>query len=142
MMRDLARRYQRHSAIYTRARALIARVPARDWTGEIRAIFEWVQRNIRYTRDTRLAETLQTPPATLELGQGDCDDLATLLAAMLGAIGHPARFVAVGFRRPGAYSHVYAEGWTGAQWIALDAAVPHRMGWSPPGAVARMVVTV
>lgn len=142
MMRDLARRYQRHSAIYLRARALIARVTPRDWTAEIRAVFEFVRDRIRYTRDVRSAETLQTPPATLEIAHGDCDDKATLLAALLGAIGHPTRFVAVGFTRPEHHSHVYAEAWDGTQWIALDAAMPHHMGWSPPGAIARMVVPV
>jgi transglutaminase-like putative cysteine protease len=141
-MVDLARRYKRHPLILSTARDLVAGLAPKDWIGELRALFNFVRDRIRYVKDVRGLETLQTPPATLEVGQGDCDDKSTLLAALLESIGHPTRFVAAGFVQPGRYSHVYVESRAGSRWIALDATMPHDAGWMPPGAVARLVAHV
>jgi transglutaminase-like putative cysteine protease len=121
---------------------LVAGLAPKDWIGELRALFNFVRDRIRYVKDVRGLETLQTPPATLEVGQGDCDDKSTLLAALLESIGHPTRFVAVGFVQPGRYSHVYVESRAGSRWIALDATMPHDAGWMPPGAVARLIIHI
>ena len=72
------------------------RVRARDYLGEIKALFEWVQSNIRYTRDPHRVELLHSARRMLELRAGDCDDMTILLGAMLQSIGHPVRIVVVG----------------------------------------------
>ena len=110
------------------------RVPAKDRIGEIRALFEWVRRNIRYTRDIFQVETLHTPRRMLELRAGDCDDMTILLGAMLKSTGHPVRLCLVGFRPdlPHVYSHIYPEVLCKTRWIALDATMRHPMGWAPP----------
>jgi len=110
------------------------RVPAKDRLAEIHALFEWVRRNIRYTRDIFQVETLHTARRMLELRAGDCDDMAILLGAMLKATGHPVRLCLVGFRRdfPHLYSHIYPEVQCKSRWIALDATMRHPMGWAPP----------
>jgi hypothetical protein len=54
--------------------------------GEIKALFEWVQRNVRYTKDTFRIEVLHSAKRMLKLRAGDCDDMAILLGAMLEAI--------------------------------------------------------
>ena len=64
--------------------------------GEIKALFEWVQRNIRYTKDPFRVEVLHSPRRMLELRAGDCDDMAILLGAMLLSVGHPVRLVVTG----------------------------------------------
>jgi transglutaminase-like putative cysteine protease len=111
-----------------------SRVPAKDRLGEIRALFEWVRRNIRYTRDIFQVETLHTARRMLELRAGDCDDMTILLAAMLKSTGHPVRLALVGFRPdlPHVYSHIYPEVQCQGRWIALDATMPYPMGWAPP----------
>lgn len=138
-MQGLVKRYKRSPTIRETALSILTDVAPKNWRGEIEALFRFVRDHIRYTRDIVGLETLQTPPVTLELGAGDCDDKSTLLAALLESVGHPTRFVAVGYRAPGSYSHVYVETRMGAGWIALDATMPHDMGWAPRTPIARMV---
>jgi len=140
LMRSLANQYKRDSSIREAALSLVAGLRPKDWAGEIRTIFEYVRDQIRYVRDVQGFETLQTPPVTMDLEAGDCDDKSMLLAALLGAIGHPTRFVAVGYQSPGAYSHVYVETRLGTRWVALDATMPHPVGWTPRHPVSRLVV--
>jgi transglutaminase-like putative cysteine protease len=110
------------------------RVPAKDRWGEVCALFDWVRRNVRYTRDIFRVELLHTPRRMLELRAGDCDDMTILLGAMLIATGHPVRLALTGFRRnkPHVYSHIYPEVSIGGKWIALDATMERPIGWAPP----------
>jgi transglutaminase-like putative cysteine protease len=112
----------------------IAGVKAKDRYGEIRALFEWVRRNVRYTRDIFRVETLHTARRMLELRAGDCDDMTILLGAMLMSTGHPVRLVLAGFRKskPHCYSHIYLEVNLGGNWIALDPTMDRPLGWAPP----------
>jgi pimeloyl-ACP methyl ester carboxylesterase len=109
-------------------------VPAKDRLGEVRALFDFVRRHVRYTRDIHRVELLHSARRMLQLRAGDCDDLTILLGAMLKATGHPVRLVLAGFRRhrPHAYSHIYPEVRVGKRWIALDATMHWPMGWAPP----------
>lgn len=61
----------------------------------------WVRDNIAYVYDPPDVEWLQTPPQTLEVGCGDCDDKAILLSAMLESVGFQTQFLAVGGSGPG-----------------------------------------
>lgn len=140
IMRRLVRENKRNTAIRDAAIDLTRDLRPKDWAGEIRAVFEYVRDHIRYVRDVTGVETLQTPEATIDIGAGDCDDKSTLLASMLESIGHPTRFVAVGYRATRAYSHVYVETKLGAKWLALDATVLQPFGWSPRPPIARMTV--
>lgn len=117
------------------------RVRARDYLGEIKALFEWVQSNIRYTRDPHRVELLHSARRMLELRAGDCDDMTILLGAMLQSIGHPVRIVVVGPnpKRPGLFTHVYPEVQFRGRWIAIDATVPHPMGWKPRAIVKKVI---
>jgi transglutaminase-like putative cysteine protease len=54
-------------------------VRPKDYLGEIRALFEWVKNNVRYTRDIHRVELLHTARRMLELRAGDCDDMTILL---------------------------------------------------------------
>lgn len=109
-------------------------VRSKDRFGEAGALFDWVRRNIRYTRDIFRVELLHSARRMLELQAGDCDDMTILLGAMLMSTGHPVRLVLAGFRpnKPHAYSHIYPEVSIRGHWIAIDATVPHPMGWAPP----------
>ncbi len=113
---------------------------------EIERLWRFVRDQIRYVRDVHGVETVQTPERTLQIGQGDCDDKATLLAAMLESIGHPARYVALAFQ-PSNFSHVLVETKVGrgprATWIAMETTELKPFGWYPKHRPhQRMVVTV
>jgi transglutaminase-like putative cysteine protease len=110
------------------------RVPPKNRMGEACALFDFVKRNIRYTRDIFRVELLHSARRMLELRAGDCDDMTILLGAMLLSTGHPVRLVLAGFRknRPHVYSHIYPEVNVSGRWIAIDATMNKPMGWSPP----------
>lgn len=86
---------------------IVADVEPGDYCGEALACYYWVCDNIRYTRDILGVEFVKWPIRTLETGQGDCDDIAVLLAAMLMSLGNRCRFVLAGFDATGAPSHVF-----------------------------------
>lgn len=116
-------------------------VKPKDYLGEIKALFEWVQRNVRYTKDPFRLEVLHSARRMLELRAGDCDDMSILLGAMLEAIGHPVRLVIVGPDplRPHLFTHVYLEVFYKGRWIPLDATMPHAMGWAPRALVKKVI---
>lgn len=119
------------------------RVRPKDYLGEIKALFEWVQANVRYTKDPVRVEVLHSARRMLELRAGDCDDLTILLGAMLEAIGHPVRLVLVGPNpiKPRLFTHVYLEAFYKGRWIPLDPTTPHPMGWAP-FAFVKKVITI
>jgi hypothetical protein len=116
-------------------------IKAKDYLGEIKALFEWVQNNVRYTKDPFRVEVLHTARRMLELRAGDCDDMTILLGAMLEAIGHPVRLIVTGPDplRPKLFSHIYLEAYHKGQWIALDATMPYPMGWEPQTFVKQVI---
>ena len=121
------------------AESIIQAVPDKDYAGQINAIQRWVKTHIRYVRDPVHAEMLKTPHALLESPYGDCDDQATLVAALAQAIGFPARFIAIGMHDPCIFEHVYAEVRLGTVWVSVETTEPVEIGWQPENVLARMV---
>lgn len=134
----IVRAYRKHPLIRQLAVELTQQLPSRAYTDEARALWEFVRNYIRYVRDIRDVETLQTPIRCLQNKSGDCDCQAMLLAALLEAIGHKARFAAMWFG-PGRQKHVLTETLIGDRWIPLDTTLKKPFGWNPPGQVERMV---
>jgi hypothetical protein len=118
-------------------------VKPKDYLAEIKALFEWVQQHVRYTKDTFGVEVLHSAKRMLELRAGDCDDMTILLGAMLEAIGHPVRLVIIGSNplRHDLFTHIYLDVFHKDRWIPLDATMPHPMGWGPRAWV-RKVITI
>jgi hypothetical protein len=116
-------------------------VQPKDYLGEIQALFEWVQQNVRYTKDPYRVEVLHSARRLLELRAGDCDDMTILLAAMLEAIGHPTRLVIVGPNplQPRLFSHIYPEANHRGRWIPLDPTMPFPIGWAPKAFVRKII---
>jgi transglutaminase-like putative cysteine protease len=139
MMSKLVRAGKKRVEIRQTAVELTQGFRQKDWMREISALFDFVQNRIRYVRDIRGVETLHTPEKVLENEQGDCDDKSILLASLLEAIGHPTRFVAVGFS-PGQFSHVFVETKVHNRWLSLETTEPVAMGWKPNGIKAAMIV--
>lgn len=128
---------------------------SRDLACEVTALQHWVRDHIRYVRDVRNVETLQTPKATLRLGAGDCDDQAVLLACLLESIGFRTRFEAIGVRG-GGYEHVISAVQLGTNrngepvWVPLETIFQTdprtgfsiEPGWLPPDTTRLMFATV
>ncbi len=116
-------------------------VQPKNYWGEIKALFEWMQQNVRYTKDPFRVEVLHSARRLLELRAGDCDDMTILLGSMLESIGHPVRLVVTGPDplRPKLFSHIYLEAFHQGQWIPLDATMPYTMGWEPRTVVKQVI---
>jgi len=118
-MRKNIRTSMHRPHVLAKARAIIAdaRIAERDEAGQARAIREWVDAHFRFVKDPLGVELLETPSfllAKIEKDgtvQGDCDDAATLSAALCGAIGIRPTLYALAFGQEGTsppYSHVIA----------------------------------
>ena len=118
-------------AITTRGFLSGAGLQQKDFEGEARRLHAFVRDQIRYVRDTDGVELLHDPATVLQIGAGDCDDKAILLAALLGSIGHPTRFVAVAFEA-GRFSHVWLQDDINGRWIDLETTEPLPFGRSVP----------
>lgn len=140
-MRSLAVRGASTWPIRGCAMSLVSYLPNKDYAGEARALHRFVQSNIRYLKDVHNVETLATPEKTLEFRQGDCDDHATLLASLLLSIGHPVRFVAIGYV-PGRFDHVFLETNLHGNWVPMETTEPWKMGKRHNEPVEKMVLTV
>lgn len=106
---------------------------------EVAALQHYVRDNIRYVHDPVPFELLQTPQKTLEYRAGDCDDKSMLLAALLMATGHPARFVSLGFKG-GPLSHVLVDTRIRDKWVPLETIVEDaEPGWMPSGITSRYI---
>lgn len=138
-MRELTREWRKHPMIRDLAVQLTAGCPPKHWPCEIRKLHEFVRDRIRYVADIADVETLATPQQTLKLRAGDCDDKCILLASLLQAVGHPARFVAVAFSAGAPLSHVFVETKLGAYWVACETTEPWPVGRRPPG-IRRYVI--
>ncbi|MBW2674549.1 MAG: transglutaminase domain-containing protein [Deltaproteobacteria bacterium] len=115
------------------AESITRQVFDHDFMSEYSAIYYWVKANVRYVRDPVLVEQVQTPWATIQVRQGDCDDMATLIAGLIGAIGGRSRFVAGAFKyrrgRP-VLEHVWVEAHDprSNNWIVLDPVPGRKVG--------------
>lgn len=111
-------------------------VSEKDTNAEIKAIFDGMRRDVRYTSDVSGVDTYVHPRKTLEQRAGDCDDYSSLGCAALGAIGIPCRLKVVRTRDSETWNHIYilAGSPKGAptRWIPLDASVPVKAGWEVP----------
>ena len=113
------------------AAKICAHLEPGDYNSEISAIYRWVCQNIRYAKDIYNVEYVQAPARLLESKQGDCDDIACLLASLCMAMGNECRFAVVGFE-DGVPSHVFCQcavrtgvgvggnAHGGKQWVTLD----------------------
>lgn len=139
LMSKLVKSGKKNLEIRTLAGNLTKALQQKHWLNEIISIQKYVRDNIRYVRDIRGVETIQTPDVTLKIGYGDCDDKSTLVASLLESIGHPTRFVAVGFNS-GNLSHVFVETKIGNKWMGVETTEPVECGWVPPNSTSKMIV--
>jgi len=115
-------------------------VPEKDNLAEIKALFDAIRKNVRYTSDIRGIDTYQSPAHTLRLKTADCDDYSTLVCAAAETLGIPCRFKVIRTLQANDFDHIYAQvGYprkNPTRWISMDASVDMPCGWEAP---ARMV---
>lgn len=117
---------------------IVRSVQAFDDFGEVEALYNWVKRHIRFTKDPVTKEKLYPPQELLKIRAGDCDDISMLLGAFAMAVGYNARLITVSANRanPGEFSHVYVEAEVppgSGQWVPMDAArADSEFGIEPP----------
>lgn len=121
------------------AASIVSELEPGDYNSEILAIYAWVRQNIRYVKDIVNVEYVQAPKRLIESGQGDCDDIACILASLCMAIGHEVRFLVVGWA-PNQPSHVFCQvavrgrasadgGGAGEKlWVTLDPVADENTG--------------
>lgn len=100
--------------VWETAREIVARVPERDYALQAKTIRSWCKSHFRYVADPVHVDLLTTPQYDLEkikkygYFQGDCDDAATITAALCEAVGISCTLWAVAFISPTApFSHVF-----------------------------------
>lgn len=114
-------------------------IDERDYANEVKAIFDYVRSNIRYVRDPQGIDTFTRADRTFDVGGGDCDDYAIVLASLLGSVGYPTRFRVIRTKGASDWNHIYVM--VGIpprdpqEWVPLDASVNRKMGWEAPAAM-------
>jgi transglutaminase-like putative cysteine protease len=127
------------------AENILQGVPEKNWKLEIQAIFDYVEQNMRYTRDMADVEMVKTPARHISdingpraQAFGDCDDFVTLLGALLYNAGYEnLRLVIMRSvnNTTADYNHIYLQALIPGtvQWVSLDASEKQQAaGWEPP----------
>lgn len=122
------------------ANGIVQNLAEKDYLSEALAIYNWCQRNYRYTRDPYKIELVRDPEAMFRellnrtnVGPRgkmllDCDDASVLIGALCMSVGLPVSFVTVGFHQPGPHSHTLPEAEVSlGRWVMLDPVAGPRM---------------
>lgn len=139
VMRRLARDGAKDLAVRETAISVLesTRARAHDTMAELCALYRYVRDRVRFTRDIVNVETLQSPRYTLKVMSGDCDDRATLLAALCMSVGIPCRLnfkVVAANPRTNQFSHVYVTANVNGREIGMDPTYhSNAFGWQLRG---------
>lgn len=111
-------------------------IPERDYEGEIKAIFNSIRKNVRYTGDIYKLDTFQGAKRTLAYKGGDCDCYTITLGSCLQTVGYPVKIRIIQTVDSPDYNHIFLLAGTPprnpTRWISLDASVNKPAGWHPP----------
>ncbi len=115
--------------------------PARNDMCELGAIFDFIQKNVRYTGDITFKDTFQSGLRTLQFGGGDCDDHAELGAVLCMENGYQCKW-RITSNTGRTWDHIYLmAGYPKhrpSNWIALDTTLGKgKFGREPPSVKRR-----
>lgn len=170
LLADLSRRSIAHPLVKQTAHLIVRKCPPRNDDCELEAIFHAVRHEswgggdpdvpglmygVRYVADPIIFDSFTAPYKLIELGiaanrgggapGGDCDDMASLVAALAGVVGFTTALRAYGPYGHD-FEHVYAivgfPKYNPTEWRAMDTTVQRAyVGWEPPpGNVMNAVV--
>ncbi len=119
------------------AEKIVQYIQPKDYEREIKAIYNFVIRRLRYTKDIHKVETVHRARDLLRWHRkgADCDDFVILTGSLLQSIGHPIRIVIIGnnYKNKEDFSHIYLQVQLKDRWISLDGSVPGaKVGWEAP----------
>jgi len=142
-LRRLVEQGKRDPVVYEFARRAVNKkcgsrwcIPEKDNLAEIKALFDAVRQNVRYTSDIAGIDSYQSPRHTLKLRTADCDDFSSLACAAAATLGLPCRFKVIRTKGSPEWNHIYAQ--VGhprrnpQRWISFDASVNMPVGWEAP----------
>lgn len=104
----------------------IAAQAGRGIMAQLRAVYDYLAKSITFKRDPVALEHVRHPDQlAIELEQhghtaGDCDDVATLGAALLRGMGIKPALVVVSAKPNRTFHHVLFAAWHGRRWVYLD----------------------
>ena len=133
--------------IRTLAEKLTQYIPEKDYKREVKAIYGFVTRRLRYTKDIHRVETVHRARDLLRRHKkaADCDDFVILTGALLQSIGHPVRIVIIGnnYKDKEDYSNIYLHTNVNKKWISLDGSVPGaKAGWEAPKYATKKLINL
>lgn len=120
---------QDHHDVRLFAEELIQELESKDYLSEIIAIYYGVLHYTRYTNDPRTKELVRRPQRLVqEIFSGkipsiDCDDMVTLLAALLLSVGREVRVTTVAFH------HAFFKGERQFSHVVLQVKEPRKNVW-------------
>lgn len=131
LMRDYAVGKEGEQSFVVRqyAESIVRQIAPKDYLSEILAIHAWTTSPVfRYTNDALHVEQVKSPLRILnEVAQTgrslvDCDDIATLVAALALTLGRKCEFAVVGFGASDSYTHVFTriQEPKSREWIIVD----------------------
>lgn len=134
-MAKIVRRDSIDPGLVALSRKIVSGVAPHDERGEVQAVYDYVKRAIRYVQDPADTEWVQDTRRSLDFGAGDCDDKATALASLLGAIGYLCRFAVCSYEADplAQYDHVWVQAPINGQYVDLDASEDEYVGWRTDG---------
>ncbi len=107
-----------------RLRELVAKIlkpcPSKNFLCYIKAIVNYIRKNVKYVYDPPKLETIQSPKRTLILGMGDCDDHTVLAGTLLRIAGFPIKIVLGDINNDGRYEHVFIKVKVKDRWLTVD----------------------
>ena len=129
------------------AEKIVQYVPPKDYKREVAAIYNFVTRRLRYTKDIHHVEMVHRARDLLRYHRkgADCDDFVILTGALLEAIGHPVRIVIIGnnYLNKEDFSHIYLQVYVKDSWVALDGSVPGaKIGWEAPTFATKKIISL
>lgn len=129
------------------AEKIIQYIPPKDYQKEVEAIYNFVVRRLRYTKDVLNVEFVHRARDLLRWHRkaADCDDFVILTGSLLQSIGHPVRIIIIGnnYTNKEDFSHIYLHVNIKGKWVSLDGSVPGaKVGWEAPTYAVKQVINL
>jgi transglutaminase-like putative cysteine protease len=147
VIRKLIEQGKSDIVVRTLAEKIVQYLPQKDYAREVAAIYNFVTRRLRYTKDIHKVETVHRARELLRRHKkaADCDDFVILTGSLLQAIGHPVRIVIIGsnYEDKEDYSHIYLQVYVNKKWVSLDGSVPGaKVGWEAPKYAVKKIISL
>ena len=97
-----------YNSDYAQVRELSESLPGDDTLSRCRAVFDFVDKNIRYQMDPLQKQWIRTPARLWSDGEGDCKSFSIFICSCLRCMGIPHLFRFAAYEGASDPTHVYA----------------------------------